>query len=143
MHMRIPWICGLVLGASLLLLDVPGSHAQATAQVKQAPACPYGYYDYSPYNCAPYDYFGPAWFPHGIFRGAGPWFQGPKDFRGQVDDRFDVRHGYHGKLPRPGERAKRHEVYDFQASGTTDGHGHYRSIRAEDNGPGENLAQRH
>lgn len=118
-------ICELAIGASLLLL--PASHPR-TVQTGSAPACPYGYYDYSPYDCAPYGYYGPAWFPHGIFRGAGPWFQGPKDFRGQVDDRFDVRHGYAGKLPRPGDRVKRHEIYDFQASGTTDGHGHYSSL---------------
>lgn len=124
----VPWICGLAVGASLLLLNVPGSNAQVKAQVGPGPACPYGYYDYPPYNCAPYDYYGPAWFPHGIFRGAGPWFQGPQDFRGQVDDRFDVRHGYHGKLPRRGDRVKRHQIYDFHASGITDGHGHYRPI---------------
>lgn len=141
--MRGPWICRLMVVVSLLLLNVPGSHAQTKVKVGSAPACPYGYYDYSPYDCAPYGYYGPAWFPHGIFRGAGQWFHGPKDFRGQVDDRFDVRHGYHGKLPRPGDHVKRHEVYDFHASGTTDGHGHYRSIRAENNGVGETLAQRH
>lgn len=136
-------ICGLAIGSSLLFFDVPGSPAQATGQIGPAPVCPYGYYDYAPYSCAPYGYFGPQWFPHGVFRGAGPWFHGPKDFRGQVDDRFDVRHGYHGKMPRPRERVKRHEVYDFHASGTTDGHGHYRSIHAGNIGSGEILAQRH
>jgi len=51
------------------------------------PACAYGYYDYYPYACAPYGYYGPTWFSGGVFIGAGPWF-----------------HGYHG---RPGFYAGR------------------------------------
>ena len=38
------------------------------------PVCPYGYYEYYPYACAPYGYYGPAWFSGGIFIGAGPWY---------------------------------------------------------------------
>ena len=40
------------------------------------PACPYGYYSYYPYACAPYGYYGPDWFAGGVFIGAGPWFHG-------------------------------------------------------------------
>ena len=40
------------------------------------PVCDYGYYDYAPYACAPYGYYGPAWFNSGIFIGVGPWFRG-------------------------------------------------------------------
>jgi len=40
------------------------------------PVCPYGYYDYYPYACAPYGYYGPDWFVGGVFIGAGPWFHG-------------------------------------------------------------------
>ena len=43
------------------------------------PVCAYGYYDYAPYACAPYGYYGPDWFYGGVFIGAGPWFHG---FRG-------------------------------------------------------------
>jgi|SRR6516165_147018 len=52
-----------------------------------APVCAYGYYDYYPYACAPYGYYGPNWFVNGVFIGAGPWF-----------------HGYHGRgfYGRPG-----------------------------------------
>ena len=46
------------------------------------PVCPYGYFDYAPYNCAPYGYYGPTWFANGIFIGAGPWFHGPHGFHG-------------------------------------------------------------
>ena len=38
------------------------------------PVCDYGYYDYYPYACAPYGFYGPDWFAGGIFIGAGPWF---------------------------------------------------------------------
>ena len=40
------------------------------------PVCPYGYYSYYPYACAPYGYYGPQWFSGGLFIGAGPWFHG-------------------------------------------------------------------
>jgi len=35
------------------------------------PVCRYGYYDYYPYACAPYGYYGPDWFVGGVFIGAG------------------------------------------------------------------------
>ena len=59
-----------------------------------APVCPYGYFDYPPYDCAPYGYYGPDWFTGGVFIGAGPWFHGPRGFYGHVDNRYDPRNGY-------------------------------------------------
>jgi hypothetical protein len=41
-----------------------------------APVCAYGYYDYYPYACAPYGFYGPDYFVGGVFIGAGPWFHG-------------------------------------------------------------------
>lgn len=38
------------------------------------PVCAYGYYDYYPYACAPYGYYGPQWFVNGVFIGVGPWY---------------------------------------------------------------------
>jgi len=38
------------------------------------PACVYGYYDYYPYACAPYGYYGPSYFVDGVFVGVGPWY---------------------------------------------------------------------
>src|SRR5580692_775865 len=52
------------------------SEAQVSIGVGVEPACPYGYYDYAPYACAPYGYYGPEWFSGGLFIGAGPWFRG-------------------------------------------------------------------
>jgi len=37
-----------------------------------APVCEYGYYDYSPYECAPYGYYGPSYLIDGVFIGAEP-----------------------------------------------------------------------
>jgi hypothetical protein len=49
------------------------------------PLCPYGYYEVSPYNCAPDGYYGPEWFSGGVFIGAGPFYRGPGRFYGHVD----------------------------------------------------------
>ena len=49
----------------------------APAYYGPAPVCAYGYYDYYPYACAPYGYYGPEWFSGGLFIGAGPWFHRP------------------------------------------------------------------
>ncbi|HYM77671.1 MAG TPA: hypothetical protein VE377_16985 [Candidatus Dormibacteraeota bacterium] len=38
------------------------------------PVCSYGYYDYAPYACAPYGFYGPDYFVDGVFIGAGPWY---------------------------------------------------------------------
>jgi hypothetical protein len=85
-----------------------------------APICPYGYFDYAPYDCAPYGYYGPDWFVGGLFVGAGPWFHGPRGFYGHVDNRFDPRLGYHGPLPERGAQPFNH----FQGNEARDGQGH-------------------
>jgi hypothetical protein len=91
------------------------------------PLCPYGYYDYAPYACAPYGYYGPEWFISGVFIGAGPWFHGPAHFRGHVDNRFDVTRGYRGPLPNRGDRlepSKRLDQIDhFGGNEMRDGRG--------------------
>ena len=56
-----------------------------------APACAYGYYDYYPYACAPYGYYGPDYFVGGVFIGAGPWYHGYYD-RG-----YGYGRGYYGR----------------------------------------------
>jgi hypothetical protein len=93
-----------------------------------APACPYGYYDYAPYRCAPYGFYGPEWFNGGVFLGAGPWFHGHQDFRGAVDHHFDRNHGYRGALPNRGDSPHPSHSFDHMAhfSGThmSDGRGH-------------------
>src|ERR1700729_2469585 len=84
----------------------PAAEAQVSVEVGVAPDCPYGYYDVAPYNCAPAGYYGPEWFSGGIFIGAGPWFHGPANFHGYVDNRFHPEHGYNGPFPNRGDRAE-------------------------------------
>jgi hypothetical protein len=90
------------VGACLTAFSMAAS-AQVQFSVGVAPECPYGYYDSVPYGCAPYGYYGPEWFSSGVFIGAGPWFHGPENFRGGVDNHFHPAHGYAGPMPQRGE----------------------------------------
>lgn len=78
--------------ALLAVLMVPLAYSQAQVSVgigvgpvgvvvghpyvEGPPVCEYGYYDYYPYACAPYGYYGPSYFVNGVFIGAGPWYRG-------------------------------------------------------------------
>jgi hypothetical protein len=114
---------GKVLAFSALTIAliscVPVTPAQVSVNIGVAPVCPYGYFDYAPYDCAPYGYYGPDWFNGGIFIGAGPWFHGPHGFYGHVDNRYDPHHGYVGPMPGRGEPAFNH----FHANEGRDGRG--------------------
>jgi hypothetical protein len=74
-----------LLAAFVFVLAPAAKSSQANAQVAVGvgigapgyiapPACAYGYYDYYPYACAPYGFYGADWFVGGVFIGAGPWF---------------------------------------------------------------------
>jgi len=97
----------LAFAAIAAIAIAPGA-AKASAQVSVnigvAPDCPYGYYDYAPYNCVPDGYYGAEWFNSGVFIGVGPWFHGSNDFQGKVDNSFDPQHGYSGPMPKVGEK---------------------------------------
>src|SRR5579859_1727953 len=118
-----------------------GASQQARAQVNitigigAAPVCPYGYFNYAPYSCAPFGYYGPQWFTSGIFIGAGPWFRGPVGFRGYVNHDFDPRFGYRGPFPGRGEHADwgRHRGWDKQFRGN-EYHEEYRHDNGNHNG---------
>ena len=106
--------------------NAPKSQAQISVEVGAAPECPYGYYDAAPYSCAPYGYYGAEWFSGGAFVGAGPWFHGPANFRGQVDNNFHPEHGYKGAMPERGEKASPEHATppkNFKGNETRDGHG--------------------
>ena len=104
----------------------PKTGAQVRVEVGVAPDCPYGYYDYAPYNCVPDGYYGPEWFNGGVFVGVGPWFHGTDDFKGHVDNSFDPHHGYNGSAPKVGEKAaeKRRDPGQFKGNEVRDGRGH-------------------
>jgi|SRR5208282_2689189 len=93
------------------------------------PVCEYGYFDYYPYECAPYGFYGPDFFYNGIFIGVGPWWGwgyghgwGGYRFHG---DRYGYRHDYryHG-----GERGyrggERHEHGGARGGHAPSGHPH-------------------
>ena len=96
--------------ALLAVLTVPMAYSQAQvsvgvgigvgpAYVAGPPVCAYGYYNYYPYACAPYGYYGPQYFVDGVFVGVGPWYHWghPAWFwnRGSYGWRHEAReHGY-------------------------------------------------
>lgn len=110
-----------------LTVAAPQAQAQIGVSIGVAPVCPYGYFDYAPYSCAPYGYYGPEWFLGGVFIGAGPWFHGPEGFRGQVDHRFDPDRGYRGPFPERGDSPHPSNPLDrmehFNGSEMRDGRG--------------------
>src|SRR5271170_4481617 len=109
-------------------VSAPKAQAQVSVEIGAAPECPYGYYDAAPYGCAPYGYYGPEWFTGGVFVGAGPWFHGPSNFRGHVDNNFHPEHGYKGPMPERGEKAapskRLDKVAHFKGNEVRDGRGH-------------------
>ena len=90
--------------ALLGILFIPAAYSHAALSVGIGigapaygpPACSYGYYNYYPYACAPYGYYGPAWFNSGIFIGAGPWFRAGYGYRGYAPYRPGFGYGYRG-----------------------------------------------
>ena len=105
----------------------PTAEAQVSVNIGVAPECPYGYYDVAPYGCAPAGYYGPEWFTGGVFIGAGPWFHGPANFHGHVNNSFHPDHGYSGPMPARGEKpvpAKRVDAAHFKGNEVRDGRGH-------------------
>ena len=128
---HVAWILAAAMTAALLLVPASRAQVQFSVQIGPPPACPYGYFPDPPYDCAPYGYYGPEWFPGGIFIGAGPWFHGPAHFHGPVDNHFDPHHGYHGPFPHRGEHDHwdhghwaGHPHGEFHGNETRDGHGH-------------------
>jgi hypothetical protein len=101
------YIAAFAVVVGLSFFAASPAKAQISVSIGAAPACPYGYYDYSPYRCAPYGYYGPEWFSSGVFIGAGPWFHGPRGWHGSVNNHYDPHHGYHGSYPAHGG----HETY--------------------------------
>jgi hypothetical protein len=101
--------------------------AQISVEIGAAPECPYGYFEAAPYSCAPYGYYGPSWFNGGAFIGAGPWFHGPSNFRGKVNNSYNPDHGYKGQMPERGEKVTAEHVMppkNFKGNETRDGRGH-------------------
>ncbi len=120
---------GLAAVAGICFMaSAPKMEAQISINIGVEPACPYGYYDYAPYNCAPTGYYGPEWFTGGVFIGSGPWFHGSNSFHGNVDNHFDQQHGYKGAVPKRGDKAevasRAKTSSHFKGNEVRDGRGH-------------------
>jgi hypothetical protein len=115
------WKLIALTALGVLLMSGPSTaSSQIVVGIGAAPVCPYGYFDYAPYDCAPYGYYGPDWFVGGAFIGAGPWFHGPHGFYGHVDNRYDPHYGYHGPMPARGAQP----FNTFHGNEARDGQGH-------------------
>ncbi len=120
----------IAVAGTCLAIGTPKTQAQISVGVDigAAPECPYGYYDTAPYGCAPYGYYGPEWFTGGVFIGAGPWFHGPADFHGHVNNRMHPEHGYNGPRPQRGDKPEPNKPMDkiahFKSNEVRDGRGH-------------------
>ncbi len=118
----------LIAAAGVGFMAADRGKAQVAVEVGVAPVCPYGYYSTPPYTCAPYGYYGPEWFVGGVFIGAGPWFHGPANFHGKVNNRLHPDHGYKGPTPQRGEKADAahpvNKIAHFKGNETRDGRGH-------------------
>lgn len=110
---------GVEKAAAQVSISIGVGVPAAPVAVAAAPVCPYGYFNYAPYSCAPFGYYGPQWFVGGVFLGAGPWFHGPAGFHGYVDRDYDPRFGYRGAFPHRGERSDwgRHVGWERQFRG--------------------------
>jgi hypothetical protein len=111
----------LSLAALMPALNPPRAEAQISLNFGVEPVCPYGYYDYAPYRCSPYGYYGPEWFNGGGFIGAGRWHRGGEGFVGNVDNRYDPRRGYRGPYPEHNDQRFNH----FHGNEQRDGHGRH------------------
>jgi hypothetical protein len=122
----IKYLAIAAVAAISIAAGAPKAEAQVSFSIGVAPSCPYGYYDYTPYQCAPYGYYGPEWFHGRTFIGVGPWFHGREDFRGHVNNNFDSHHGYNGHNPNYGERGRMwgRSPRRFQGNEMRDGRGH-------------------
>lgn len=120
-----------LFGSAVLLAGLalaPPAHAQITIGINigtPPPVCPYGYFEYPPYRCAPYGFYGPGYFYNGIFLGVGPW-AGWGYAHGWGSHRFvDARGGrYHGRAGYYANHGHFVHGYDDRGHGAPHGGGH-------------------
>ena len=113
-----------VLPAAAAVCFCLPSKSQAQTQVTTTttettttgPNCPYGYYAYAPYHCAPRGYYGPEWFRNGRFIGAGPYYKGDRGFHGHIDQRYDEHSGYTGPYPEHTETYREYRSDEFHGN---------------------------
>jgi hypothetical protein len=136
----------LITALAIFCFSMAAPKAQAQVSfginIGAEPVCPYGYYGYAPYNCAPYGYYSDDWFNGGAFIGAGRWYRGGRGFYGHVNRSFDPRYGYHGGFP---EHGGYHEpddhFHNFHANNRADVHGQYHGDDHSHGTPNDHAAR--
>jgi hypothetical protein len=136
--------CIALFGAAMLLpfaAVTPKAEAQISINIGgPPPVCPYGYYDYAPYRCAPVGFYGPGYFYNGIFLGVGPWAHwgyrhgwGSHRFVGSRGGRYYPGHRYNERryVDRPHGYARGHERREYRG-----GHEAYRGAHGGGHGGG-------
>jgi hypothetical protein len=126
--------CMALFGAAALLIFgavAPKADAQISINIGgPPPVCPYGYYDYAPYRCAPVGFYGPGYFYNGIFLGVGPWTHwgyrhgwGYHRFSGPRGGRYYPGHRYRGRGYARGHHAYARGPRGRRGYGDRRGHG--------------------
>lgn len=63
----------MLIGSAVAQVSVGIGIGPVGVAIGEPPVCVYGYYDYEPYACAPFGFYGDGYFYNGIFLGVGPW----------------------------------------------------------------------
>lgn len=118
-----------LLGSAALLAGMalaPAAQSQISIGINigAPPVCRYGFYEYPPYACAPYGFYGPGYFYNGIFLGVGPW-AGWGYAHGWGSHRFVEAGGgrYHGRGGYEANHGHFVRGYDDRAHGAPHGGG--------------------
>src|SRR6202166_675306 len=112
-------VLSIIVFAAFSFVRPAHSQVSVGVNIGAAPVCPYGYFDYAPYDCAPYGYYGAGWIVGRVVLGAGPPLHGPHGLYGHVEYPFDPHHGYAGPMPGRGSERFNHS----QANEARDGRG--------------------
>ena len=112
--------------AILVAAGTPRAMAQISVNLGVAPSAPMGTTTTLLNQCVPTGYDGPESVPGCTFIGVGPWFHGREEFRGHVNNNFDVQRGYSGRVPNNGERQRGggRAPRGFKGNEVRDGRGH-------------------
>jgi hypothetical protein len=67
-------LTGAIVFTTILVFTPATAKADVDIVLAAPAVCQWGYYDYPPYTCAQYGFWGPEFFYNGIFIGVGPWW---------------------------------------------------------------------
>ena len=103
-----------------MLSGFSGAPAQVSVNIGVAPVCPYGYFDFAPYDCAPMATMGRIGLSGVCLSGPGHGFTALAVFMAMSTTATILVTATTGPFPARGEQAFSH----FHANEAQDGHGH-------------------